>query len=131
MRVIHDAHDVPIDYFDASDRIRRPLVPVLAQHYDCQLAVHFCNCQSPRHALSFVVPEVWRFADGTGKAICDAESSIRANKFAEPRPITLIESGLIAAVSASTRTPRLRRKSMHRLCAIRNSHGARGRLSSY
>src|SRR5258708_13346978 len=92
MRVIHDAHDVLIDHFEASDRIRRPLLPVLAQYYDCQLAVHFCNFQSPRHSLSFVVPEVWRFADGTGKAICDAESSIRANKFAESLPITLIES---------------------------------------
>src|SRR3981189_3628113 len=92
MRVIHDAHDGLIDYFGRSDRIRRPLVPVLAQHYDCQLAVHFCNCQSPRHSLSFAVPEVWRFADETGKAIWEAKSGIRANKFAEPLPITLIES---------------------------------------
>jgi len=30
--------------------------------------------------------------DGTGKAIRDAKSSIRANEFAEPFPITLIES---------------------------------------
>jgi hypothetical protein len=63
---------------------------VLAQRDDCQLAVHFCHCQSPRHRLSFIDPEVWRFVDGTGKAICDQESSIRANKFAESFPIALI-----------------------------------------
>jgi hypothetical protein len=28
MRVVHDARDVPIDYFEASDRLRPPLVPV-------------------------------------------------------------------------------------------------------
>ena len=91
MCVVHDAHDVLIDHFESSNRIRSPLASVLAQHYDCQLAVHFCNCQSPRHSLPFIVPEVWRFVDATGKAICDAESSIRANEFAEPLPITLIE----------------------------------------
>src|SRR6267142_725258 len=91
MQVVHDAQDVLIDHFESSNRIRRPFVPVLALHHDCQLAVHFCNCQSPRHSLLFVLPEVRRFVDPTGKAICDAESSIRANEFAKPLPITLIE----------------------------------------
>lgn len=55
---------------------------------------------------------------------------------ARPTPRTggvagITESGLMAVVSASARTPRLRRKSMHRLCAIRKCHGARGRVSSY
>jgi len=91
MRVIRDAHDVLIDHFEPSNGIRPPLVLVLAKHHDCQLAVHICNCQSPWHSLPFVVPEVWRFIDGTGKAIRDAKSSIRANEFAESLPITLIE----------------------------------------
>src|SRR4029077_9720354 len=78
MRVFHDAHDALIDHFESSNRIRLPLVPVLAQHDDGQLTVHFCNYQSPWHSLPLIVPEIWRFADGTGKAICDAESSIRA-----------------------------------------------------
>src|SRR5260370_29667753 len=92
MPVVHDAHDALINHFEASNRIRPPLVPVLAQDYDCQLAVHFSNCQSPWHCLAFVVPEIWRFVDGTGKAICDAKSSIGANQFAEPLPIPLVKS---------------------------------------
>jgi len=91
MRVIHDAHDVTIDYFEASDRLRRPLVPVLAHHYDCQLDVHFCNCQSLRLAPSFVVPEVWRFIERPCKAIYNAQLSVRANQFAESVP-TFIKS---------------------------------------
>jgi hypothetical protein len=92
MRVIHDARDALINHFEASNRIRPPLVPLLAQHYDCQLAVHFCNCQSPWHSLPFIVSEVWRFVYGAGKAICNTELSIRGNELAESLPITLIES---------------------------------------
>jgi hypothetical protein len=39
-------------------------------------------------------------------------------------------SGAAALASASPRTAHLRRKSMLRLCAMRKSHGDRGRLSS-
>ncbi len=92
MREIYDAHDVLIDHFESSNRIRPPLVLVLAKHYDCQLAVHFCHCKSPRHSLPFIVPEIWRFVDGTTKTICNAESSIRADEFAESLPVTIIES---------------------------------------
>ncbi len=79
MRKIHDSRDVLIDHFESNHRIRPPLVPVLVQRDNCQLAVHFCNRQPPWHSLPFIVPEVWRFVDRTGKAICDPESSIRAN----------------------------------------------------
>lgn len=94
MREIHDAHDVLIDHFEPCKGIRTPLALalVLAKYHDCQLAVHFCHCQSPRHSLPFIVSEIWRFVDATGKAICDAESSIRANELAKPLPITLVES---------------------------------------
>ena len=92
MRIIHDARDVLIDHFESSDRIRPPLSSVLAQHNSCQLAVHFCNCQSPWHSLPVVVPKIWRFVDRAGKAIRDAKSSIRAHEVAESIPITLIES---------------------------------------
>jgi hypothetical protein len=91
MRVVYDAQDVLIDHFKAGDRIGSPFVPVLAKRNDCQLAVHFCHCHSPRHCKSFIVPEIWRFVDGARKAIHDTESSIRANKFADPLPISLIE----------------------------------------
>ena len=91
MRVIHNARDVLIDHFEASHGIRPPLVPVLAQRNNCKLAVHFCHRQSPRHRLAFIIPEVWRFVDRTGKAIRDAELSIRANQFAESLPILLIK----------------------------------------
>jgi hypothetical protein len=91
MRVIHDAQNVLIDHFKAGDRIGPPFVPVLAKRNDCQLTVHFCHYHSPRHCQSFIVPEVWRFVDVAGKAICDTESSIRPNEFADPFPISLIE----------------------------------------
>ena len=39
MRVIHYARDVLINHFEASDGMRFPLAPVLAQRDDCQLAV--------------------------------------------------------------------------------------------
>ncbi len=42
----------------------------------------------------------------------------------------MTRSGTTAAVSASFRTSWRRKKSIHRLWAIRNSHGASGRLSS-
>jgi len=92
MGVIHDTHNVLIYHFEAHDRIRPPLVRVLAQRDDCQLAMHFCHCQSPRYCLAFVVAEVWLFVDGSGKTICDAESGIRADEFAESIPITLVEA---------------------------------------
>ena len=91
MRVVHDAHDALIDHFESSNRIRLPFVPVLAMHENGQLAVHFCNRQSPWHSLPLIVPEIWRFVDGTGKPISNAESSIRANEFAESVPIALVE----------------------------------------
>ena len=54
MRVVHDARDVLIDHFESSNRIWPPLISVQAQHDDCQLAVHFCNCQLPWHSLRSV-----------------------------------------------------------------------------
>ena len=68
MRVVHDAYDVVIYHFKSSDRFRPPLVPTLAQRDDCQLAIHLCHCQPPRYRQAFIVPEVRRFVDGTGKA---------------------------------------------------------------
>ena len=91
MREIHDAHDALVVHFESSNGIWPPLVLVLAKHDYCQLAIHFCHCQSPWQSLPFIVSEVWRFVDGAGKAIRDAESSIRANEFAESLPIALIE----------------------------------------
>ena len=92
MPVVHDAYDVLIDHFESSNRIRPPLVPVFSKHNYGQLAVHICNRQSPWHSLPLIVSEIWRFVDRAGKAICDAESSIRADEFAESLPITLIEA---------------------------------------
>src|ERR1700730_1901065 len=92
MPVIHNARDVRADYFDASDRSRLPVVAVLVQRDDHQLAVHFRHRQSPWHCLAFIVLEIWRLVDGTDKAIYDAQLSVRANEFAESLPITLIES---------------------------------------
>src|SRR5215472_1107616 len=92
MPIVHDALDVLIDHFEPSDRTGPPFVVVLAQHEDRQLAVHFRHCKSPRYCLPFIVPEVWRFFEGAGKAIRDAESSIGANEFPQPLPITLIEA---------------------------------------
>lgn len=89
MRVIRNARDVLIHHFESSDGMRPPLVLVLAQRDDCQLAVHFRH--SPGYCQAFIVPEVWRFVDGTGKAICNAESSIGANELAQSIPVTLIE----------------------------------------
>jgi hypothetical protein len=79
MRVVHDALDVLIDHFESSDRSRPPLVTVLVQRDDRQLAVYLCHYQPPRHLLAFIVPEIWRFVDGTGEAIYDAQLSVRAN----------------------------------------------------
>ena len=62
MRVIHDARDVKIDHFESSNRIRPPLISMLAQYDDCQFAVHFSNSQPPWHSLPLLVPEIWRFA---------------------------------------------------------------------
>ena len=63
MRVIHDVRDVPIYHREPSDGMRPPIAPVLAQRDDCQLTVHLCHCQSPRHCLTFIVSEVWRFVE--------------------------------------------------------------------
>jgi hypothetical protein len=92
MRVIRDVHDLLICHLEAGDGRGSPFVSVWAQRDDCQLAVHFCHCQSPRHSLVFIVPEVGRFVERSDEAICDAESSIRADEFAESVPITLIEA---------------------------------------
>src|ERR1700704_4856300 len=91
MRVIDDLHDVLIRNLESSGGTGPPFVSVRAERDDCQLAVHFCHCQSPRHRLAFIVSEVWGFVDGSGKAIGDAESSIRADEFAESFPVTLVE----------------------------------------
>ena len=92
MRVVHDARDVLIDHFESGHRIRPPLVPVLPHHDDCHLAVHFCHCESPRHSLPIIISEVWRFVERPGKAIYNAQLSVRANQFAESVPITFIKS---------------------------------------
>ena len=92
MRVIRDVRDVLICHLESNDGTGPPFVSVLAQRDDCQLAVQFCYRQPPRHGLAFIVPEVGRFVEGSDKAICDAESSIRADEFAESLPITLIEA---------------------------------------
>jgi hypothetical protein len=47
----------------------------LAPNDDCQLAIHFCHCQPPRYGQAFIVPEVRRFVDGTGKAICTSSAA--------------------------------------------------------
>ena len=91
MREIQYARDLLVDHFEANNGIRLPLVPVLAKHCDRQFAIHFCHCQSPWDSLPFIVSEVGRFVDGTGKTVRDAELSIRANEFAESFPIALIE----------------------------------------
>ncbi len=86
MRVVHDARDVLIDHFESGHRIRPPLVLVLPHHDDCQLAVHFCNCESPRNSLPIIISEVWRFVERPGKAIYNAQLSVRANaNFDRPR----------------------------------------------
>ena len=92
MRVIRDVGDLLICHSQSSDGTGPPFVSVLAQRDDCQLAVHFCHRQPPRNGLAFIVSEVGRFVEGSDKAICDAESSIRADEFAESFPITLIEA---------------------------------------
>ena len=79
MRVIHDTHDVLIDHFETSDRSRPPLVAVFLQRDDHQLAVHFCHRQPPRHCLAFIVLEIWRFLERTGKAIYNAQLSVRTD----------------------------------------------------
>src|SRR5258708_32048118 len=92
MRVVRDVHDVLICHLESSDGSWPPLAVELAQCDDGQLAVHFRRCQSPWHGLAFIVPEVGRFLEGPGEAICDPESSVGADEFAESVPITLIEA---------------------------------------
>jgi len=92
MGVVHDARDVLIGHFESRQGIGPPFVPVLPHHDDRQLAVHFCHCEAPRHSLPVVISEVWRFAERPGKAIYNAQLSVRANQFSESVPITLIES---------------------------------------
>ena len=91
MRVIDNARDVLPYHFESSHRMGPPFVPEVAQHDDRRLAVHFCHRQPPRYWLVFVVPEVWRFVDGSSKPICDVETGVRANEFTQPLPITVIE----------------------------------------
>ena len=67
MRVVHDARNVLIDHFESSNRVRPPLISMLAQQHDCQLAVHFCNCQPPWHSLLLVVPEIGDSSIGLAK----------------------------------------------------------------
>src|ERR1700712_3321061 len=92
MRVVDDADDVAICHFEASDGSGPPLVFVPAQDDESQVAVHLSDCQSPWQGLAFIVPEVGRFVEGSGKAVCDAESSIRADEFTKSLPIALIET---------------------------------------
>lgn len=92
MRVIDDVHDVLIYDHETGDGIEPPIIAVLTQGDDCQLAVHLCHRKPPRHGLAFIVPKVGRFVEGSGKTIRNAESSIRPDEFAESFPITLIEA---------------------------------------
>jgi hypothetical protein len=92
MHIVDDMRDMPISHFEPSYGVGPPIASGFAQHEDCQLAVHFGYRQSPRHCLAFIVSEIWGFVDGSGEAVHDAKLCVRANEFAQPVPITLIEA---------------------------------------
>lgn len=89
--VIHDAGDVFIYYLDSSDGTGPPFVSVWEQGDDGQLAIDLCDGEPPGHGLAFIVPEVWRFVEGSGKAIGYAEPRVGSDEFAESVPIALVE----------------------------------------
>jgi hypothetical protein len=70
---IRGARDGLLDPIESSDGIRSPIVPrALVRRDDCQLAVYIRHCQSPRHCLAFIIPQVWQVVDATGEAVGDA-----------------------------------------------------------
>ena len=79
MRVVRDVRDVLICHLESGDGTGSPFVSVLAQRDHCHSPSTSATACRHDTDLAFIVPEVGRFVQGSGKAIDNAKSSVRAD----------------------------------------------------